>query len=136
MFTATNIQTPDELFARITSIQAFLEAEFNSDIPAACVERAQELASLMAQTGKMLADAKWHYNQLVGNSILAALKMEAENRMSISTLNKYVESLTKDYSYLVNWIERSNRAITHQIELLRSLISKHKTEYENSKWQK
>ena len=136
MFQATNIQTPEELFARVGEIQAYLEAEFNADIPAACVDRANDLAGYLALTGKMLADARYHYNQLVGSSILAALKIEAANRMSISTLNKYIESLAKDYRYLVDWIDRANSSCTHQIDLLRSLISKHKVEYENSKWQK
>jgi hypothetical protein len=88
----------------------------------------------MAQTGKMLADAKWHYNNLLNSEIIKALK--DQDKMTASTLNNYIKGMCKDYQYLVDWIDRINATCTHQIDLMRSLISKHKEELKLSGWQK
>ena len=136
MFQATNIMTPDDLNKNVNEIQTFLEAEFNADVPAACVERAQSLAGYMALTGKMLADARYHYNTLLNSSIIGALKIESADRMSASTLNSYIKSLCKDYQYLVDRIDRLNATCVHDIDLLRTLISKHKEELKLAGWQK
>jgi hypothetical protein len=134
MFQATNIQTPEDLNRAANEIQAFLEAEFNADVSASCVARAEELAGYMAHTGKMLADAKYHYNTLLNSEIIKALK--DQDKMTASTLNNYIKAMCKDYQYLVDWIDRINASCTHQIDLIRSLISKHKEELKLSGWQK
>ena len=134
MFKATNIQSPDDLNRAAGEIQAYLEAEFNADIPSSCVHRAEELAGYMALTGKMLADAKYHYNTLLNSEIIKALK--DQDKMTASTLNNYIKGMCKDYQYLVDWIDRINATCTHQIDLIRSLISKHKEELKLSGWQK
>jgi len=134
MFKATNIQSPEDLNRIATDLQAYLEAQFNADVPAACVQRSEELAGYMAQTGKMLADAKWHYNNLLNSEIIKALK--DQDKMTASTLNNYIKGMCKDYQYLVDWIDRINATCTHQIDLIRSLISKHKEELKLSGWQK
>ncbi len=136
MFQATNIMTPDDLNKYMGEIQSFLEAEFNADNPAACVSRAEELAGYMAVTGKMIADSKYHYNQLLGSTILQALKLQSANEMSASTLNNYIKSMCRDYQYLCDVCDRLNASTTHQLDLLRTLISKHKTEFQYGHLQK
>lgn len=128
MFQVKKLMQPEELDARISEIQAFLEANFDADNPSSCVQRAEETLVYLSITGKMLADAKYHYNQLVGSAILAALKEQASDRMTASTLNNYVKSLARDYQYLCDRVERLNASCTHSIDLLRTLISKHKEE--------
>ena len=134
MFKATNIYTTEHLNEAANEVQSFLEAEFNADVSAACVQRAEQLAGYMALTGKMLADAKYHYNQLLNSEIIKALK--DQDKMTASTLNNYIKGMCKDYQYLVDWIDRINATCTHQIDLMRSLISKHKEELKLSGWQK
>jgi hypothetical protein len=128
MFKPTNIQTPDQIFASLNEIQAYLAEEFPADVPAEIMERAQKTSVYLAQSSKLLADAKYNFSELVGSAIMTALKEANLDRMGISTVNKYVESLAKDYKYLVDWAERSNAVATHQLDLFRSLISKLKTE--------
>jgi Zn-dependent M16 (insulinase) family peptidase len=70
----------------------------------------------------------------LNSEIIKALK--DQDKMTASTLNNYIKSMAKDYQYLVDWIDRINATCTHQIDLMRSLISKHKEELKLSGWQK
>lgn len=126
MFIATNITPPDQIFSELTEIQAFIDSRYQSDTPAACMDRLDELQAYMARSGKLFADAEYHYNALLNSTIIQALK-KAES-MSTSTLNKYIESMCKDYKYLYTWSERVNRCCTHHADQMRTVISNHKAE--------
>jgi hypothetical protein len=47
--------------------------------------------------------------------------------------NTLADSLCREEQYLVDWIERLNRAVTHQQDALRSLISYEKEHLRISK---
>ena len=112
------------------SIQMFLEITVSED-PTEIVERGNQLTVYMAQTGKMLADAKYHQDQAVKNSILQRI----ETNLSPSTLNKLIDADCEEENYLVNWIERLNRTCTHQLDWCRSTLSKAKEEMRHQSWQ-
>lgn len=128
MFTPTNISTPDQIFKSCEEIQAFLESHYEADNADACVNRGQTAEQYMAITSKMLADAKHHVERLLNSQFIDAVRTGQEKRMSASTLNKYIDSLTADYNYLVNWCERLNKSCTHAVEFQRTIISKLKQE--------
>jgi len=132
MFTPTNIATPEEIFKACTEIQGFLEAHYEADNGDACVERGQAIENYMALTSKLLADAKHHEQSLLNSKFINAVKIGVSESMSASTLNKYLDTLVADYTYLVNWCERLNKSCTHSIEFLRTIISKLKQEMYNS----
>lgn len=134
MFKAQNILPADQIAFECQRIQNYCEAEYNADVPAAVVDRAGALEGYMAITGKMLADAKWHYSDVLNSVFMDAVKQGQQGKLQTSTLNKYIESLCKDYAYLVDWTERLNRTCTHCLELSRSLISKHKAEYQANQY--
>lgn len=123
MYTPSNITEPPSIHKELETMQSFLEANYNSDNPAAVQQRFEELAILMARSGKLKADAEYHYNSLIESTIINALKKAYEKELGTSTLNKYVESVAKDYKFLVTWSDRVNRSCTHQIEAMRSIIS-------------
>lgn len=129
MFVATNITPTDQIFKELTEIQVVLDARYQSDNPAACSDRLDELQVLMARSGKLLADSEWHYNTLLNSEIMEALKKAASERMPTSTLNKYIESMCKEYKYLWTWADRVNRCCTHMAEQMRTVISNHKAQY-------
>lgn len=104
-------------------MQSFLEAEYSADNSAAVTDRFNDLAIYMARSGKLKADAEYHYNALVESSLMAALRKAHEGNMSTSTLNKYVEALARDSKFLLTWADRVNRSCTHQHEGMRSIIS-------------
>lgn len=107
-------------------IQAFFETPYDADNGNAVVERAQKIEGYMATSSKMLADAKYHYNSVFESGFMEAIKDNV--KVSASTLNKYLDSLCKDYQYLVDWTERLNRTCSHQLDFSRTIISKLKAE--------
>lgn len=127
MFKPDNLFTPEQIFKEATEIQSFLELEM---IPegSALVERSTFLSNYMSRTGKMYADAKYHKDTLLNSQIIVTLKSAMSEQMSASTLNKFIDSACKDFNYLVDWCERLNRSCTHELDLMRSLISKEKAE--------
>jgi len=128
MFRPTNIASSDQIFAACQEMQSFLESHYEADNPAACVCRLQQCENYMALSGKLLADAKHTLRQVEESSIIKAIESANAKRMSISTMNKYIASLTRDYEYLVDWCDRINRAATHSADFQRTMISKLKEE--------
>jgi len=61
----------DQILRECQTIQAFLEADYPADNPAACDTRGRDLETYMARTGKMLADAKHWRDQFVNSAIMA-----------------------------------------------------------------
>jgi uncharacterized protein YejL (UPF0352 family) len=134
MYQATNIASLETIHKVCTEVQAVLEAHYDADNPAACVDRGLIAEGYMATTGKLLADAKYHRDNFVNSAIAATIREALENSKmwSTSLISKKIEALAADYNYLVNWCERLNRACTHAVEWQRTLVSKHKAEQYNS----
>jgi hypothetical protein len=126
MFIASNITPVDQIEKELTEIQLYLDARYQSDNPSACINRLDDLQAYMARSGKLHADAEFHYNTLLNSEIVKALNITAY--LPVSTLNKYIESMCKDYKYLLTWSERVNRCCTHQAEQMRTVISNHKAQ--------
>jgi hypothetical protein len=113
-------------------IEAFLEAHFPADNPEACVSRAADLSVYMARSGKMLADAKYWQDEFINSAISSTIKeaLSQQKVWSTSIINKKIDALAKDYNYLVNRCDRANRSSTHQLDIMRTMISKHKAEFQ------
>jgi len=120
----------DVIMKECEQIQSFLEADYPIDEPAACEAKGKDLEVYMARSGKMLADAKYWQDQFVNSAISETVKeaLMAQKMWSISLVNKKVDALAKDYNYLVNWCDRINRTCTHQLDFIRTMLSKHKAE--------
>jgi hypothetical protein len=123
MYTPSNLTSPELIHKELEEIQAFLEAQYAADLQDEVQKRFDSLGAYMARSGKLKADAEWHYNSLVESSIMAALKKGYEERLSASTVNKFVESAARNYKFLVTWSDRVNRSATHQLECMRSVMS-------------
>jgi len=128
MFKPTNIATSEQIFAACTEAQSFLESHYEADNGDACVSRMQGCENYMALTSKLLADAKHRLREVEESSIIKAIEAAYASKMSTSTMNKYIDSLTRDYAYLVDWCERLNRSCTHSADFQRTIISKLKEE--------
>lgn len=129
MYKPTNICEVEKIAEHLTEIQSYIEAHYTADNPNAVVDRVNNLESYMALSGKLHADAEYHYNSIVQSTIMDALKAALEKKLQVSTLNKFVEAAAKDSKYLVTWSDRVNRACVHQIDVCRTVISKLKAEY-------
>lgn len=128
MYVADNIMNCEQIAAECEKIQKYLESPYNVDNVAVCVERAADIESFMAFSGKLYADAKYRLNEMTASTIMNGLKELAGDKMSATILRQYVSAMLKDYEYLVDWTERINRATVHAIDLSRTIISKHKAE--------
>lgn len=128
MFKATNIASVEDIHKHLTEIQAYIEAHYEADNPQQVTDRGVNLEAYMALSGKLLADAEYHYNDVVGSTIMATLKDALASKLSTTTLNKKIEAAAKDYKYLVTWCERVNKSCTHSLDMTRTLLSKLKQE--------
>jgi hypothetical protein len=129
-----DVISADAIIRECEQIQSFLEADYPIDEPAACEAKGKDLEVYMARSGKMLADAKFWKDQFVNSAISETVKeaLMAQKMWSISLVNKKVDALAKDYNYLVNWCDRINRTCTHQLDFIRTVLSKHKAEMQMS----
>ena len=121
--------TDNELKEKAERMQSYLELPLPNE-PNELIERLEKIDILMAQSGKMLADAKYHRDTVINSTILDALKKSMEEKLSPSVLNKFVESAAREHSYLVNWIDRINATSTHIKDSIRTIISYRKKELE------
>lgn len=133
MYTPHNLTDPTAIHKELETIQSFLEANYTSDNPAAVQQRFEDLAIYMARSGKIKSDAEYHYNSLVESSIMEALKKGYEEKLSASTINKFVESAARSYKFLLTWADRTNRSCTHQLEAMRTIISSLRAERFNTR---
>lgn len=123
MYTPSNITEQQSIHKELQEMQDFLEASYSADLPEEVQSRFDSLAAYMARSGKLRADAEYHYNELLESSIMGALKKGYEEKLSASTINKYVEAVARNDKYLFSWADRVNRSCTHQHEGLRSVMS-------------
>lgn len=120
-----HIRTIEQLEAEALQIDSFLNITCSED-PNEAVERGNDVQVYISRTGKMLADAKyWQDIAINENSLLCN---EAYKTMPPLVRRRLIESMCKRENYLVTWIDRMNRAATHQSEWLRTVISKAKAE--------
>lgn len=120
--------SPDDIFKCCQEIQEFLESHYNADVADAAVDRMTTAEAYMSLSAKMLADAKYHLREIEESSIIEGTTKAIAGKWATTTTNKYIDSLTRDYGYLVDWTERQNRACTHCIDSCRTIISKLKEE--------
>jgi hypothetical protein len=124
-----NITELDILQDYLLEIQAFIEQSYIPDDINNVIDRAGKLEGYMALSGKLLADAKWHYSNVFETGFVQIMK--TTSKYQASTTNLYLKSLCKDYQYLVDWSDRINASCTHQLDFSRTLISKIKAEMQS-----
>lgn len=106
-----------------TAIQAYLDIVCSNN-PEELTERISQLMSYMSRSGEMLAKAKRllrsRKSEQIRNTIIEVARAE---HLSASVQNALLESICEQEAFLVDWLDRLNKACTHQIEGLRSLLS-------------
>ena len=122
------IASLDEIELELKSIQEFTEITPSEDVNE-IVQRGNDLIAYLARTTKLLADSKYHKDSKLNSTFIDEIRKISQ--LSASVANKYVDSLCKDENYLINWSERLNRTVTHQIDWCRTIVSKNKAEMQN-----
>ena len=119
------INTIGELEREAGEIDAYLSALPPGE-PSLVIEHGNEVAVYIARTGKMLADARYHLNVEMATTIVRELGKQAGCPPSV--LKQLVSSSCARASLLVDTIERQNRAATHRLDWLRTVVSHAKEE--------
>lgn len=117
-----HILTLESLEIEAKKVDEFLNITCSEDINE-CVFRGNELVVYLARTSKMLADAKYWQDEAI-----MRIWKEMAIELSPSIMNKVINASCKRENYCVNWIERLNRTCVHQLDFIRTLISKAKVE--------
>ena len=122
------ITTIEKLAEEAAKMQGYLEVTM-SDNPQEWQERGSTLCEYMARSGKCLADAKYHLSSkkkiFILNDLTEQLKAVG---YSATTQKELINSACGEEERLVAWLDRINRTCTHQIDFIRSLISREKEE--------
>lgn len=117
----------ESLKDKAEKMQKYLEEQVGSE-PNELIDRTEKLNILIAQSGKMLADAEWYRDEVINSAIMKSIKDSMEEKLSATVLNQYIKTAARDYNFLVKWIDRINATATHQIDSIRTIISFRKAE--------
>lgn len=122
------ITSKEQMLQELTEIDSFLNVTMSENAEEA-VLRGNYLAVYVARTGKLLADAKYWFNQAMNSETMKTLTETAKSaKATATTINALVNSLCREERYLVDWCERCNRTATHQLSWCVTVISKAKEE--------
>ncbi len=134
------IITPfEKLIAESEEIQEFLDRGIDvSDNPEIIKETGDKLSSIISRTGNMLADAKYHLNEMMKDETMKLIEDTLlEAKLSAKVQNSLIDSICKFERLLVDKIEQLNKTAKYQIEWCRSRLSMAKEELNNTKgWNK
>lgn len=126
--------TFDEIKSECLDMQAELEAMIPDELNEA-IERGKAIAVYHARSGYMLAHAKQlvrlKKTSEIGDTIVRIAK---ENCLSAKAQNALVDSIASEEMLLVDWLDRINSMCVHQLDFIRSIISKEKTEMQMSSY--
>lgn len=118
----------ESLMKEAEQMQSFLEITISDD-PQEVIERGSDLVVYLACSAKMLADAKLLLNEHKKDETLAVVRdFIYDQKLSAKVQNALIDGLCRQYQYLVDWLDRLNAAITHQLDWCRSVVSKNKEE--------
>jgi len=117
----------EELKAKADKMQTFLEQK-PSDQEEGIIDRLELLQILMAQSGELLATAKYLLDVRKNDSITQSLKEALAGDWSTTIIHKKIDALCREENFLVNRFDRINSSAVHQIDALRSILSYRKAQ--------
>jgi len=95
----------------------------------ACTEYGAKLAGWIAYTGLAKAQAKRELLQTKKETIEKLIK--ENHRLTPAMFKEYVTASVSDQEYNFELADRTNAAATHQLDLVRSILSALKTEMQS-----
>lgn len=119
--------TSEELKAKAEKMQSYLEAKPDNQ-DEAVIDRLENLQVLLAQSGELLAKAKYNLDCKKNDSITLALKDALAGDWSTTIIHKKIDALCREENFIVNWYDRINSSAVHQIDALRSILSYRKAQ--------
>ncbi len=120
--------TYDEIKRECADMQAELETLVPDGVNAA-IEHGKMIAVFHARAGHMLAIAKQMARKKKSSEIgETIIKIAKQNYLASKAQNALIDAIADEEMLLVDWLDRINSMCVHQIDLIRSIISKEKEE--------
>jgi hypothetical protein len=117
------IHSIEHIKERLTVIQSILEAHYDSDDGHLLNQRLTEISAYMAESGKLKADAKFHYISKMKSEIMGTILKLIPDYTSSTVQNTLLKSLAAEEAQLVEFADRVNATSTHQVDAMRSQLS-------------
>jgi hypothetical protein len=122
------ITSVEGLTKEAVQMQFYMDVTVGDD-PSEWTQRGSTLCEYMARSGKCLADAKYHLAKKKKSFIIDELSELLDMfNYSATTQKELISNCCGDLERLVTWFDRINRGCTHQIDWIRTLISREKEE--------
>lgn len=118
----------DRLEANLAAIRATVDTNIEGVDIDTVVEFGKRLASLIGLSAECKAEAK----RRLEAARLTAINLLNKKDASPSVVLKMAEAMCGEESATFEYADRLNAGITHQLDYIRTVISLHKTELENS----
>lgn len=113
----------EHITERLEAIQSILEGQYDSDQGHLINERITLISTLLAESGKLKADAEFHYKSKLNSEIMKAIKDLIPDYTSANVQNTLIKSLAADLWQLTVFADRVNASATHQLDCMRSQLS-------------
>lgn len=117
------IHSAHHIETRLETIQSYLESAYSNEEGHIVHQRIGEVSAYMAESGKLLGDAKYHLQSKLESELMRLIKDLLPDYSSSTLQNAFVRSLCKEESRLVNYADRINATCTHQLDAMRTQLS-------------
>ena len=117
--------TIEEIKEECERMQSYLEITTTDDTNE-LVGRLTDINVYLARSGFLLAEARLMQDK--ATQAVFSHYTDALVKMPSNTAKQFISSATADINYVVNWLDRLNRACVHQGDNLRTQISFSKEE--------
>ena len=105
----------------IKKMEQFMEQRPDVSAPALLMDRLSDISVYIARSGTMLCDAK--YILISQKEEILDVLADKLKDMKATMAAQYISAKTKDAEKAVNRLDRINRELFHQSEILRTQIS-------------
>lgn len=122
------MQSADQIEKNLKAIRALVDVDITNVHIDDVVEHGKRLASMMGLSAESMAAAQ----RRLQNARHAALKKYHDEKYPPSVLLKMADGECAFENALYVYADRLNAAITHQVDFIRTVCSKYKTELETS----
>lgn len=113
---------------KLNSIRALIDADVSNVDIDSVINKGHQLSQIFGLSAECEGEARTALNKA---RRIALIELEKKNYPP-SVLLKIAEAMCEEETAQVEYSDRLNAAITHQLDFYRSVISLHKAELENS----
>lgn len=124
--------TPDQLKTSIAKNLSSIRKILDTDVTGTDIESVVEKGKLLTQLSGTAAESKSQAVKLLKLKELEVLSKIKDSGLQPSIVSKMLDAECYEEHALFTYADRINASISHSVDYLRTVISLHKSEIENS----